>query len=81
MRNLKCILSIMETTTRLKVNWAKSTVSPVGDASSIREVASILGCDVAKLPITYLGLPLGVKASSKVIWSVVIEKVGSRLST
>lgn len=64
MRNLWCILLIMEATTRLKVNWAKPFVSHVGDVSSIGEVTTILGCDISPLPITYLGLPLGAKSSA-----------------
>lgn len=61
MRNLRCILLIMEVATGLKVNWAKSTVSSVGDATSMEEAVSIFGCDIAPLPITYLGLPLRAK--------------------
>lgn len=71
MRHLRCILLIMKVVIRLKVNWANSYVSPVGDTPSIGQIASILGCDIAPLPITYLGLPLGAK-------SMVIKKVGGR---
>lgn len=80
LRNLRCILLIMEVATGLKMNWCKSMVSPVAEVPCIDEIASILGCDVAKLPITYLGLPLSAKSSSKVIWNPIIEKMGNRLS-
>lgn len=30
-----------------------------------REIASVLGCDIVLIPIMYLGLPLGAKASFK----------------
>lgn len=81
MRNLRSILLIiMEVVTSLKLNWAKSAVSPVGDSSSTREVVDILGCEVMMLPITYLELPLSANASSKAIWSLVIERVESRLA-
>lgn len=63
LRNLSCILLIVEATTGLKVNWSKSTLSLVGDVSEIKVMADILGCDVVPLP-TYLGSPLGAKASS-----------------
>lgn len=78
LRNLRCILLIMKVATGLKVNWCKSTVNPVGKFPCIREVASILGCDVANLPITFLGLPLGAKFSSKMIQNPIIEKMGRR---
>lgn len=61
LRNLRCILLIMEVAMGLKVNWSKSTVNPIGEVPYIKEVAFILGCDVANLPITYLGMPLGAK--------------------
>lgn len=81
MRNLKCMFLIMEATTRLKVNWAKSTISHVGNENSLGEVTTSLGCDIVPLPITYLRLPLGAKSSSKFIWSPVIEKVEKRLAS
>lgn len=43
-------------------------------------MADILGCDVLPLPISYLGLPIGAKSSSKSIWNPVLEKMGSRLA-
>lgn len=61
MRNLRCIIFILEVTTDLKVNLSKSTISLVGIILNVEELASILGCVVAPLPITYLGLPLGAK--------------------
>lgn len=81
MGNLRCILLIMEATTSLKVIWSKSTVSPISDVPFVGEVTSILCCDIAPLPISYLGLPLSAEASSKAIWNLVIEKLGRRLST
>jgi hypothetical protein len=34
---------------------------PVGEVGDVEELASILGCGVASLPLKYLGLPLGAK--------------------
>lgn len=73
MRNLRCMLLIMEAATGLKVNWTKSTVSHVGDENSLGEVATSLGCDIVPLPNTHLGLPLEAKSSSKSTWSPVVE--------
>lgn len=79
MCNLRCIFLIMEAVSGLKVNLAKSSISPVGVCCAIGEIASVLGCDIAHLLIMYLGLPLGAKASSKELWNLVVEKVGRRL--
>lgn len=81
MRNLRCILLIMEAVSGLKVNWAKSSVSSVGVCFAIREITSVLGCDIAPLPILCLGLPLGAKASSKELWNPMVEKVGRCLAS
>ena len=34
-----------------------------------------MSCQVAELPMTYLGLPLGSSFKSKAEWSSVIEKI------
>lgn len=70
----------MEVATGLKVNWSKSTISPVGYVPEVEEMVSVIGCDVLPLPIEYLRFPLGAKSSSKSIWNLVLEKMGSRLA-
>lgn len=62
MKNLKCILLIMEAVTGLKVSWAKSSFSLVGVCPDVNEIASILGRDIVPHLIIYLGLPLGAKS-------------------
>jgi hypothetical protein len=42
-------------------------------------LAHLLGCRVASLPMTYLGLPLGASYKSVSIWNGVIEKMEMRL--
>ena len=39
-----------------------------------------MGCKTSKLPMKYLGLPLGAKFKSKVIWNPIIEKMERRLA-
>lgn len=75
MQNPRCILLIMETATSLKVNWGKSTLSPVGSTSNDGELAGVLNCNVEPLPISYFSLPLGAKYFSKIIWNPVIERM------
>lgn len=81
LQNLRCLLLIMETTTGLKVNWSKSMLSPVGNIHNMESLVAVLDCEVKVLPITYLGLPLGAKTSSSVIWNPIIERLNKKLSS
>ncbi len=47
----------------------------VGNVPSLGDLGRILGWKLAQLPMTYLGLPLGAKFKSKLIWNPVIEKL------
>jgi len=60
-RDLRCLLLCFEAVWGLKINLSKSEIVLVGDVGDVEELASILGCGVASLPIKYLGLPLGAK--------------------
>uniref|UniRef100_A0A2N9EUU7 Reverse transcriptase domain-containing protein n=1 Tax=Fagus sylvatica TaxID=28930 RepID=A0A2N9EUU7_FAGSY len=62
----------------LKINLSKSELVPVGQVTNVPELAGILGCRVASLPLTYLGLPLGASYKSKSIWVGVVEKMEKR---
>ena len=64
----------------LKINLSKSELVPVGTVQNVPELASILGCHVASLPLTYLGLPLGASFKSKSIWAGVVERMEKRLA-
>jgi hypothetical protein len=64
------LLICFELVSGLKVNLAKSTLVPVGEVSNVEALAEVLGCEVGSLPIKYLGLPLGDKAS----WNGVVKK-------
>jgi hypothetical protein len=56
---LQGIFLLFEAASGLKVNLAKSVLIPVGNIQQVDYLASILGCEVASLPLDYLGLPLG----------------------
>jgi hypothetical protein len=45
----------------------------------VEELASILWCGVASIPIKHLGLPLGAKYKDSNIWNSIIEKMENRL--
>ena len=53
------IFLLLEAASGLKVNLAKSVLILVGNVQQVDSLASILGCEVATLPVEYLGLPLG----------------------
>jgi hypothetical protein len=42
---------------------------------AVEGLAQLLGCRVASLPMTYLGLPLGASYKAISIWNGVIEKM------
>ena len=64
----------------LKINLSKSELVPVGPVPNVPEMAGILGCSVASLPLTYLGLPLGASFKMKSIWVGVVERMEKRLA-
>jgi hypothetical protein len=78
---LRSLFLLFEAASGLKVNLAKSSLIPVGEVVQVRRLADILGCEVASLPVKYLGLPLGVSYKSTRIWDGVIEKVEKWLAS
>ncbi len=63
----------------LEVNLQKSEMVLVGDVQNLEDLVAVLGCKSAALPMIYLGLPLGAKFNSKLIWNSIIEKMECRL--
>jgi hypothetical protein len=76
---LRRVFTWFEVISGLKVNLQKSEMVPVGDVPNLAELVAVLGCKSAALPMIYLGLPLGAKFNSKLIWNPIIEKMESRL--
>lgn len=77
---LKLHLIAFENLSGMKINYAKSEMVPLNLNPAEGEVlASIFGCKTAKLPLTYLGLPLHFKKPSIKDWQVVIDKITSRI--
>jgi hypothetical protein len=57
---MKKNLQDYEDSTGLKINFHKSSMIPINiPAQSAQSIASLLGCSIASMPFTYLGLPLG----------------------
>jgi hypothetical protein len=78
--HLRSILIWFEATSGLRINLGKSELVQVGEVPCLEELADILRCKTSKLPMKYLGLPLGAKFKSKDIWNPIIEKMECRLA-
>ncbi|KAK3222581.1 hypothetical protein Dsin_009606 [Dipteronia sinensis] len=77
----KRILRCFEVASGLKINFHKSCLVKVGKKGGPEDRwAAVFHCKEAKLPITYLGLPLGANPISKTFWNPVILKIENRLA-
>ena len=45
------------------------------------DLASILGCKVVNLPLTYLGVPINNKSLTDIDWQILIDKIEKKLQT
>jgi hypothetical protein len=79
-RHLRRVFLCFEAASSLRINLGKSEVVPIGAVEDVNRLAHLLGCRVASLPLTYLGLPLGASYKSVSIWNGVIEKMERRLA-
>jgi hypothetical protein len=77
-RNLRCTFLCFEAVSGLRINLGKSELVHIGEVDGMESLAHILGCRIGSLPMTYLGLSLGVLFKSLFIWNGVIEKVERR---
>ena len=80
MAYLSWILAWFEAVSGLKINLQKSFVLPVGDVGNLEALASELGCYTGTLPMTYLGLPLGMHRNSTTVWDGVEERFRRKLA-
>ena len=53
---------------------------PMGNMDNAGNLAGILGCGTASIPLKYLGLPLGDPFKVKAIWEDMSEKFARRLA-
>ena len=79
-RNLLMLLRIFDVVSGLKVNLTKSCVVGINlERSCELRMAEVLGCPFEKLPLKYLGLPLGGDPRTEAFWNPVLFKIGKRL--
>ena len=74
------LLLSFQAVTGLKVNVHKSEMVPIGVVDDVYALAEVLGCKVGKLPMTYLGMPLGASHNSPSIWNPILEKFEQKLA-
>lgn len=79
--NLNRILRCFYLSSGLKVNLHKSKVYGVGvENIEINRLASILCCEPANFPFSYLGLPIEANMNLSKNWKPIIDKFNSKLS-
>ena len=79
--NLKQVLRCFQLCSGLKINLSKSLLVGVGcPKETIKDLANLIHCNAGKLPISYLGLPIGGKPRFKEMWSLVVERVERKFS-
>jgi len=55
-RHLRCIFLCFKVASRLRINLGKSEIVTISEVEDVEGLVQLLGCRVASLPMTYLGL-------------------------
>lgn len=71
----RVIFIVFEAVSGLHINWGKIFIYPINAVIDMEGMAEKL-----ELPTTYLGMPLGAKRKSKVIWNGVVKECEKRLN-
>jgi hypothetical protein len=80
-RIMKDILEQYALSTGLKINFHKSALVPINlSENSATVIADSLGCKVASMPFTYLGLPLGTTRPSVQDLMPLVDRIERRVS-
>ena len=66
----------------MKVNYHKSSLIPINlEAEEATSLAQVLDCQIATMPFTYLGLPMGTTKPVIKDFAPLIDRVERRLSS
>ena len=78
---LKRILRCFEIASELKINYHNSVLCGIGlPDPDLNEFSLLLNCKTQRLPLNYLGLPLGASHMRKKTWKPIIDKFKMRLA-
>ncbi|GJX58573.1 RNA-directed DNA polymerase, eukaryota [Tanacetum coccineum] len=79
--NLICLLRCFYMASGLRINVHKSKILGVNvPEDEVNNMALVIGCEVSKLPMMYLGVPVGCNMGRCDSWKSVIQKFESKLS-
>ena len=79
---LKDMLHVFSTSTGLVVNYHKSSMVPINvDENTTISLAAAFGCQVGKMPFTYLGLPVGTTRPRMVDFMPLVDCMDRRMTT
>ena len=79
--NTRRILRCFEMALGVSINFHKScVVKSVKKSNGKEDWAAFFKCRKVNLPITYLGMPLGARPSTKALWNSLLLSVGKRLA-
>jgi len=81
LKNIENILYSFQSFSGLTVNYEKSGIIAIGKEDEwTARAAEMLKCRAVKLPITYLGIPLGENMRKIAAWQPIVDKVQQRLT-
>ncbi len=76
---MKETLNTYSSGSRQLINWDKSSIFFINTLKERQQrISRILGCQVGKLPSTYLGLPLGLTPSDS-FWNGIMDRFNKKL--
>lgn len=78
---LKAILDAFSNCSGLKINFGKSTLTPINIAEAqAADISAIFNCPLQAFPLSYLGLPLSPKKLRRADYLPLIENIDKRLA-
>ncbi|KAK8564904.1 hypothetical protein V6N12_058483 [Hibiscus sabdariffa] len=81
-KNIKRVFRVFELASGLQLNSKKSKMFGINVGDSDLSIwANVVGCDIGHFLAEYLGLPLGPRTNSFVVWVSVIAKFTNRLAS
>ena len=82
LKSYRRILECFGVMSGLALNYDKSIIIPLDWSEElVVNLKSCLGCSESKLPITYLGIPLGASPRRVSTWRPILEKIEKKLSS